>query len=98
MYNIIDINYVQERTQKTTLKKHRLYPPGQILSTRWCTKLKDIFTRVCVCVCGGGGGSPRCLDQSILGLRKSFCAKDEVDSGPQYCGVFSEVQIFVSIE
>ena len=47
---------------------------------------------------GRGGGSPRCLDQSILGLRKSFCAENEVDSGPQYCGVFTEVQIFVSIE
>ena len=51
---------------------------------------KDIHSR--------RGGSPRCLDQSILGLRKSFCAKDEVDSGLQYCGVFGEVQIFVSIE
>ena len=53
---------------------------------------KDIYSR------GEGGGSPRCLDQSILGLRKSFCAENEVDSGPQYCGVFTEVQIFVSIE
>ena len=45
-----------------------------------------------------GGGSLICLGQSILGLRKSFCAKDEVDSGLQYCGIFGEVQIFVSIE
>ena len=60
-------------------------------TTKVKTLKKDIQSR-------GGGGSPRCLDPSILGLRKSFCAKDEVDSGLQYCGVFGEVQIFVSIE
>ena len=77
------------------MKKQRLYPPGQMPINKVVHKTERLKKDIHL---GAGGGSPRYLDQSILGLRKSFCAKDEVDSGLQYCGVFGELQIFVSIE